>query len=88
MNVTYNDELIKKLLYRSIYRGSREMDYLFSTFAQNELKKLPQEELVLYSELLNQEDPDIYSWLMGFTNTPEKFLYIVEKIKNHANSLV
>ena len=77
--------MLKKLMYRSTYRGSREMDFLLSKFAHNALGSLNQEEMQNYADLLDMEDPDIYDWVMSKKPTPDKFLNIVDRIKNNAN---
>jgi len=45
--------LIKKLLYRSNHRGTKEMDLLIGGFAIENLKKLNPEELKEFELLLN-----------------------------------
>ena len=48
--------LIKKLLYRSNHRGTKEMDLLIGGFAIENLKKLNPEELKEFELLLNFTD--------------------------------
>ena len=56
--------LIKKLLYRSNHRGTKEMDLLIGGFAIENLKKLNPEELKEFEILLNFTDKELSSWLV------------------------
>jgi antitoxin CptB len=56
--------LIKKLLYRSNHRGTKEMDLLIGGFAIENLKKLSPEELKEFELLLNFTDKELSSWLV------------------------
>jgi len=56
--------LIKKLLYRSNHRGTKEMDLLIGGFAIENLKKLNPEELKEFELLLNFTDKELSSWLI------------------------
>ena len=56
--------LIKKLLYRSNHRGTKEMDLLIGGFAIENLKKLNSEELKEFELLLNFTDKELSSWLV------------------------
>ena len=56
--------LIKKLLYRSNHRGTKEMDLLIGGFAIENLKKLNSEELKEFELLLNFTDKELSSWLI------------------------
>ena len=56
--------LIKKLLYRSNHRGTKEMDLIIGGFAIENLKKLNTEELKEFELLLNFTDKELSSWLV------------------------
>jgi antitoxin CptB len=58
------NNLIKKLLYRSNHRGTKEMDLLIGGFAIENLKKLSTEELNEFELLLNFTDKELSSWLV------------------------
>jgi len=58
------DNLIKKLLYRSNHRGTKEMDLLIGGFANENLKKLTPIELKEFEILLNFTDKELSSWLV------------------------
>jgi succinate dehydrogenase flavin-adding protein (antitoxin of CptAB toxin-antitoxin module) len=64
-----NTELLKKLSYRSNYRGCKETDLLLGKFAEQYLPQLSALQLQEYEDLLNQADVDIYQALMDKNNT-------------------
>ena len=57
-------DLIKKLIYRSNHRGTKEMDLLIGGFANNNLQSLTSEELKEFEILLNFTDRELSSWLV------------------------
>ena len=58
------NNLIKKLLYRSNHRGTKEMDLLIGGFANENIKKLTPIELKEFEILLNFTDKELSSWLV------------------------
>ena len=52
----------KKLLYRSLYRGTKEMDILLSSFVRFYINKLNKNELVDLDKFLDFEDEVIYNF--------------------------
>ena len=56
------ESLKKKLLYRSNYRGTKEMDMLLSSFVRLNIEKLTESQLYELEEFLNFEDEDIYNY--------------------------
>ena len=56
------ENLKKKLLYRSSYRGSKEMDILLSNFVKFYINKFNKNELLDLERLLNTEDEIIYNF--------------------------
>jgi antitoxin CptB len=77
------NNLIKKLLYRSNHRGTKEMDLLIGTFAKENLDLLNQNELFEFESFLNFTDREISSWLINNTiNLEIDKLSVSKKIKN------
>jgi antitoxin CptB len=76
------ENLIKKLLYRSNHRGTKEMDLLIGGFANENLKELKFDELKEFEAILNFTDKKLASWLIDNNNDIdlEKFS-ISKKIK-------
>lgn len=58
------NNLIKKLLYRSNHRGTKEMDLLIGGFAKENLATLNIEELKEFELILNFTDKKLNTWLI------------------------
>ena len=59
------NELKKKIIYRSSYRGTKEMDDLMSSFTKKIINNLNREELVNLSNLLDVDDENLYKYHQG-----------------------
>ena len=58
-----NKEILKKkIIYRSVHRGTKEMDLLLGNFVKAHIDKLNVTELKDLSKLLIIEDEVIYKW--------------------------
>jgi antitoxin CptB len=51
-------------------RGIREMDLLLQRFVDQRFDDLSDAEKQVFSELLDQADPDIMDWIMGRSTPP------------------
>ncbi len=51
-----NSELKKKIIYRSNYRGSKEMDVLISSFVKKVINSIDEKQLIHLDELVNLDD--------------------------------
>ena len=60
------DELKKKIIYRSNYRGTKEMDKLLGKFVKKYINKLQEEDLIDLDKLLNIDDTNLYNFYNGF----------------------
>ncbi len=59
------DELKKKIIYRSNYRGTKEMDKLLGAFAKKYINDLTNDDLVKLEKLLDIDDTNLYNFLNG-----------------------
>ena len=59
------DELKKKIIYRSSYRGTKEMDILLSSFVKEVINHLDNDELENLFNLLNIDDDNLYKFKQG-----------------------
>ena len=59
------DELKKKIIYRSNYRGTKEMDKLLGAFTKRYINKLSDDDLLKLEKLLNIDDSNLYNFLNG-----------------------
>lgn len=73
--------LKKQLAYRSIHRGCKETDFLIGEFAKEKLNQMNDDELIIYQDFLEQDDLEIYNWIVGKNTIPEKYLSLVKEIK-------
>ena len=62
INIT---DLKKKIIYRSVYRGTKEMDSLLSSFTKKYLNILNDKDLVCLSKLLDVDDENLYKFNQG-----------------------
>ena len=60
------DELKKKILYRSNYRGTKEMDKLLGAFTKTYINELSENDLIKLEKLLNIDDANLYNFFNGF----------------------
>ena len=62
------DQLKKKIIYRSNYRGTKEMDKLLGAFTKKYINQLSQDELIDLEKLLNIDDSSLYNFFNGIDN--------------------
>jgi antitoxin CptB len=75
---------LKRLRIRSWRRGIKEMDLILGAFCDEELAGLPDAEVALYEELLSENDHDLYGWISGRGEPPERFSALISRIGAHA----
>ena len=59
------DDLKKKIIYRSNYRGTKEMDKLLGAFTKTYINVLSDDDLLKLEKLLNIDDTNLYNYLNG-----------------------
>ena len=68
--MTFNiDDLKKKIIYRSTYRGTKELDKLLSSFTSSIINELNNDELIDLSSLLELDDENLYKFNQGLSTT-------------------
>ena len=72
-----NNELKKKIIYRSNYRGSKEMDLLISSFVKKVINKINEKQLIQLNHLVNLDDETLFK----LNREPNK------NLKNKTNSI-
>ncbi len=60
------DELKKKIIYRSNYRGTKEMDKLLGKFVKKYINDLQKKDLIDLDKFLNIDDTNLYNFYNGF----------------------
>ena len=63
------EDLKKKIIYRSTYRGTKEMDKLLSSFTKKYIDTFNDTELNNLSNLLNIDDENLYKLNQGQKTT-------------------
>ena len=61
------EQIKKKIIYRSNYRGTKEMDKLLSSFVNNYIDRFNIEELKKLEKFLDLDDELIYDFYKGKT---------------------
>ena len=74
------DQLKKKIIYRSNYRGTKEMDKLLGAFTKKYIETLSIKDLNDLEELLDVDDSNLYNFYNDMTCD-------FEFKKNYINSL-
>ncbi|MBD1139361.1 succinate dehydrogenase assembly factor 2 [Pelagibacterales bacterium SAG-MED46] len=59
------EQLKKKIIYRSNYRGTKEMDKLLSAFTKKYIDILSLDDLEDLEKLLNLDDTNLYNFFNG-----------------------
>jgi antitoxin CptB len=77
------DDFKKKIIYRSNYRGTKEMDKLLGSFTNIYINKFNDIELKELSDLLDIDDENLYKFYQGFEIPIKiKFNKVTELFKN------
>ncbi len=71
--------LLKQLFYRSTHRGCKETDFLIGEFAKVKLHEIS--DLELFKNFLEENDVEIYDWVLGKKSVPQQYKELIEAIK-------
>ena len=75
----------KRLLYLSTHRGCKEIDIILGNFAEKNLDRLTDDELIIYEKLLSEPDGLIYDSLTKIicekTMTDNQLNYATDLLK-------
>lgn len=80
------DHRLKRLSMRSWRRGTKEMDMILGPFSDERLATMADDDVVLYDQLLAENDQDLYQWVSGQAAPPERFAAMIDVIAAHARS--
>ena len=59
------EQLKKKIIYRSNYRGTKEMDKILGAFTNKYIDELTSSELVDLEKLIDVDDDNLYNFYNG-----------------------
>lgn len=63
----------KRLLFRSLRRGTKESDLVIGGFAQAHLETMNEAQLDHFEALLERSDPEVLAWVIGQEPVPAAF---------------
>ncbi len=72
MTMYFEDAERRKLYFRSCHRGIKEMDVIFSRFAEITLPHLSDAELVDFARILELPDDKLFAWGTGRETVPDE----------------
>ena len=87
MNINTGD-LKKKIIYRSSYRGTKEMDALLGSFTKKYINTFDDNELKCLLDLLDLDDENLYKFNQGediFINIKKNKVSELFKVFNYKN---
>ena len=61
----------RRMRYRAWHRGMQEMDIILGNFADAHLDSYDEAALTRLETLMNEQDADLFKWLMGQEAPPE-----------------
>ncbi|EEH59390.1 uncharacterized protein MICPUCDRAFT_70267 [Micromonas pusilla CCMP1545] len=68
----HSKKLFNRLLYRAKQRGFLELDILVGKWAQRHLINRSEEFMASFSEVLDEENPELFKWLTGQEYPPSR----------------
>ena len=63
----------KRILFRSLRRGTKESDLVIGGFARTALAELDGAQLDALETLLDRPDPELLGWVIGLQPVPAEF---------------
>ena len=64
---------LKRLRFRAWHRGTKEADLLVGGFYDNYATGWDEAEMLLFEEMLEEQDVDIMAWAMGTQPVPTRY---------------
>lgn len=77
---------LKRMHMRSWRRGTKEMDLILGPWADAKLATLDEDTLVIYDQLLEENDQDLYPWVSGQQACPTQYLELLTQVADFARS--
>jgi len=63
----------KRLLFRSLHRGTKETDLMLGGFAEHHLAAMDDGQLDRFERLLEAPDTDLFDWITGRLPAPAPY---------------
>ena len=78
----------RKLLFRSLRRGTKESDIVMGGFAEAHLADLDEVQLASFEALLDANDQDVLGWVIGMHEPPPEYdTDVLRMLQNFKKSL-
>lgn len=72
----------EKRLRFLLRRGMKELDVMVTRYHGGRYLEAPEAEREAFIRLLDSvEDPDIWSWSMGYSETPEEYSEVIQQMR-------
>lgn len=71
---------LQQILYRSKNRGCKETCLILGNFYEKNINNLTPDEIIISEEFLNEDDLDIFNWIINQESLPKKYLSLIKKI--------
>ena len=75
------EELKNKIIYRSQYRGSKEMDLLMSSFVKSIINEINIDDLLKLKELVNLDDENLITLRKNSLDTKNNIINRFQQFK-------
>ena len=77
------DTRLKRLRLRSWRRGTKEMDLILGSFADEQMPLLSDAELDAHEVIMAEHDHDLYQWISGQVEVPEEIRPALNRVTEH-----
>jgi antitoxin CptB len=64
-------------------RGMRELDVLLERYLARDYAAATRAQQQAFQRLLDQEDPELWAWVLGQSESPAEFANVVDRIRQH-----
>ena len=71
----------KQLRWRC-HRGMLELDLLLLPFLDHQFTELNADDKLLFAQLLDSDDPELFAWLVGHIAAPAEYAELIAAIKH------
>ena len=65
-------------------RGMRELDMLLEAYLSSHFDQAAAEQQAAFLHLLDQEDPDIWAWLVGHAQPPPELADVILRLQHQS----
>lgn len=76
---------LKRILFRSTHRGTKEADLLLGPYAQKHLAAMNEADIIEFEQFLEESDSDIWDWISG-ASKPMRYHILIEELRHMIQS--